>query len=103
MEPSPTHAAIRKQMEVLDKEHRQLIDKRTTLELKNQTLSPVELGRMSEIEFELGLGEFELELRYYEEQKDLKGRPWKERADDTLRRAARLTQFRFLSNAFAVV
>jgi hypothetical protein len=90
-------------MAALDKEHRTLVEKQAALELKNQTLSPNEIERLRETEFELALGEFELELRYYEEQKDLKGRPWKDRKDEALQKTVRLTQFRFLSNAFSVV
>jgi hypothetical protein len=84
-------------------EYQALIKKRSDLELKNQTLSTAEQERVKEIEFEQAIGVFELKLRYYEEQKDEKGRPWKDRKDEALRRSVRLTDFRFLTNAFLVV
>jgi hypothetical protein len=103
MAPSATHESIRKQMDQLAKEYRTLTDKQKAIELKGQNLSPAESARIREIESELALADFEIRMRYYEEQKDEKGRPWKDRKDEADQRAVRLNQFRFLANAFAVV
>jgi hypothetical protein len=103
VEKSADQAALKKQMKELADEHERLVNKRDQLELKNQTLSPAENARLKEIEFELGLANLELQLRFYEDQRDKDGRAWKERVSPDAQRRARVNQFHYVLNAFLVV
>jgi outer membrane protein TolC len=100
------HKAVKDRLKRYGDERQKLLDARAELELKGQDLSPAEAARLREVEFEIGLGEFELELRYYEEQRERRGtspRAWKDIKDPEIRRRARINQFGDVYTAFVVV
>jgi hypothetical protein len=105
LEKSKDHKAVEDRLSGLRKQRQQLLDKQSDLELKNQELSAAEKASLNELEFEIGLGEFERHLRYYEEQREYpSGKAWKElyKDPDRLRRL-RIAQFRDLFTDFIVV
>jgi hypothetical protein len=85
---------LQKRLASLRAEHRQLLDKKTDLETKGQTLSTAEQQRQSELEFEITLGVFEGVLREYESQ------PWKNVLDPQVQRRRQQLGFRYVVNAF---
>ncbi|HMF14326.1 MAG TPA: hypothetical protein VKE94_18545, partial [Gemmataceae bacterium] len=106
LDRTANHKALEDLLKRLGTERQKLLDKQAELELKNQTLSPAEVARLKEAEFEIALGEFERELRYYEEQREWRGtspKPWKEYKDEDVRRRVRVRQFGYVYTAFAVV
>jgi hypothetical protein len=85
-------------------EHRKLLDQKTDLETKGQTLSPSDEQRLKRVEFEIELGEFEKLLREYEAQ------PWKKPSkpgdavpEPAQQRKRQQAMFRYLVNAFTLV
>src|SRR5262249_29495602 len=103
LEHTKEETAVTNRISALNKERQGILDKQADLELKGQQLSPAEVVRLREVEFEIGLGQFEYALRFYEQQRDYKDRPWKDRADQDVRRRIRVGQFRDVLNGFAVV
>jgi hypothetical protein len=75
-------------------ERRRLLDKRTDLETKGQTLSATDQQRLDTLDFEIDLGELEKVLREYESQ------PWKDVADPVLRGRRQQVAHRYVVNAF---
>jgi outer membrane protein TolC len=65
---------IKSRMEKLNQERRRLLDHKTDLEMKGQTLSMDEAGSLREADFESDLGNLEQILRRYE------ARPWEKLA-----------------------
>jgi hypothetical protein len=74
-------------MRQLADERRKLLDKKTELEKKNQSLSPAEQERQNVLEFEIALGSLERNLRIYE------GQPWKTIQDPDRQQRRRATLF----------
>jgi outer membrane protein TolC len=75
-------------------ERRRLLDRRTDLETKGQSLSAADQQRLDALSFEIDLGQFEKALRDYESQ------PWKNVADAALRRRQQQLTFRYVVSAF---
>jgi hypothetical protein len=88
---------LRDRLEQLDKEKRKLLDLKTDLELKGQSLSPEQLRALDENAFEADLASLETVLREYE------ARPWQKLEKEKERRAAQLDRFRRVSNAAVAV
>ncbi len=88
---------FQKRLSAYREERRQLQNKRTDLETKGQTLGAADQKRLDEIEFEIGLADFETQLRRYESQ------PWKAVADPELRRRQQQSEFRYVVNQFILV
>jgi outer membrane protein TolC len=106
LEKAGDHKAVKDRLKRFGDERQKLLDARAELELKGQELGPAEAARLKEVEFEIALGEFELELRYYEEQRERRGtspRAWKDIKDPDIRRRARINQFGDVYTAFVVV
>jgi hypothetical protein len=85
---------LQKRLESLGAENRRLLDRKTDLETKGQTLSPGDQQRMNELEFEITLGGFERVLREYEAQ------PWKKVLEPQVGRRRQQLGFRYVVNAF---
>ena len=88
-----TDAELKARLDSLGQERRKLLDAKTDLETKGKTLSPQELGRLREGEFEGDLGSLEQILRRYET------RPWEKLAKEELRRQDRTKLFRLVAYA----
>ena len=84
-------------LEKLNKERRQLLDAKTELEMKGKTLSPEELNRLHEGDFEADLGGLEQILRRYEIK------PWEKLAREDLRRQDRTKLFRSVAYSAEIV
>jgi outer membrane protein TolC len=78
-------------------ERRKLLDRKTDLGLKNQTLSDRETRRLREVEIEGDLGALEQVLRRYE------ARPWEKRTTELARRQDRNKLFRLVAYSAEVV
>jgi hypothetical protein len=106
LDKAKDHKALEDQLKRLDGERLKLLAIKAELEVKGQAFSPADAARLLEVEFEIGLGLFEKELRYYEEQRQWKGtnpRPWKDIKDPAVRQRARTGQFGDVYGAFVVV
>jgi hypothetical protein len=79
-----TEDGLRKRLEQLGEERRRLLAHRDDLLSKGQPLSPEEQQRLSELSFEIDLGNFENQLRQYETQ------PWKKATNPTSRQQLEL-------------
>ncbi len=78
-------------------ERRRILEKLADLETKGQTLSAADQQRLSTLNFEIDLGDFETVLREYESQ------PWQNVLDPQLRRRQQQAKFRYVVNAFILV
>ncbi|HEX4590372.1 MAG TPA: hypothetical protein VH120_10615, partial [Gemmataceae bacterium] len=81
----------------LGAERRQLLDRRADLERVGQRLSAADEARLTQLDFEDTVAEFEQVLREYE------ARPWANFADETRRREAQAIRFRIVINDFDLV
>src|SRR5205823_846179 len=88
-----TREYLRDRLDQLGKEKRKLLDLKTDLELKGQSLSPEQVRALDENAFEADLIELEQQLRQYE------ARPWLKLETEKERRAAQLDRFQRVSNA----
>lgn len=86
-----------KQMARYLDERRRLLDKKTELETKEQTLSTADQERLDRLESEIVLGTFESQLREYESQ------PWKKLTNPDLQKRQQQSQFRYILNSFILV
>jgi hypothetical protein len=75
-------------------ERRQLLDRRADLERLGQTLSAEDEARLTRLDFDENLADFEQALRDYESQ------PWAAIADENRRREAQTIRFRIVINDF---
>src|SRR5579871_4764 len=89
--------ALQKQLSSYRAERRQLLEKQTDLEMKGQTLGQGEQRRLSELSFEIDLGEFEAVLREYESQ------PWRKVTDPEAQRRQQQSRYRYVVNAFILI
>jgi hypothetical protein len=78
-------------------ERRRILDKKTDLETKGESLSPADERRLNTLNFEIDLAEFEKTLREYESQ------PWKNLADPVLRNRQQQLKYRYVVSAFILV
>jgi hypothetical protein len=100
------HKAINDRLKRLGDERQKLLDLQADSELKHQTLAPADVQRLKEDEFEIAVGNLELELRNYEAQRQWRGpkpRLWKDIKDPTIRRRAQMDQFHQVYFAFVAV
>jgi hypothetical protein len=88
---------LQKRLESYGEERRRLLAKRDDLLAKGQTLSETDQQRLDELEFEIGLGAFENELRKYESQ------PWQKVLDPQVRSRRQQLGFRYVVNEFVSV
>jgi hypothetical protein len=92
-----TPQEIKAQLDQLATERRKLLDLKTDLETKGQTLGAGEQKRLRDIDFESDLGTFEQQLREYE------ARPWDKDPDRTRQLRQKTILFRFVLNGFVLV
>src|SRR5262249_20297026 len=85
---------LTKRLADLREERRRLQDRQTDLQMKGQALSAAEQQRLTDVESEISLGEFERTLREYESQ------PWKAVLDPGGRARRQQLGFRYVVNAF---
>lgn len=78
-------------------ERRKLQDKQTDLETKGKSLSAADAERLTTLDFEIDLGDFEKVLREYESE------PWKKLADPEARRRQQEGRFAAVVPAFIIV
>jgi hypothetical protein len=78
-------------------ERRNIQNRQAELEAKGQTLSKEDQDRLSAIEDEISLGDYESQIREYESQ------PWKSIVDPAIQRRAQQSQFRYVINKFILV
>ena len=88
---------LKKRLSDYAAERQKILDLKTDLEVKGQTLSAADQARLTDVENEIDLGSFEQTLRDYEAQ------PWKQETDPQRRRTRQGNLFRFVLNAFALV
>jgi hypothetical protein len=88
---------VKERLETLRLERRKLLDLKTDLELKGQTLSEADQARLSQAEFESDVGSLEEVLREYEK------RPWEKLAKEEQRRLDRTKKFRLVAYDAEVV
>jgi len=79
-----TADGLQKRLEQLGEERRRLYARRDDLQAKGQALPAEDQQRLNELSFEIGLGNFEKQLRQYESQ------PWKKAANPTARQQLEL-------------
>jgi hypothetical protein len=92
-----TGVEVQKRLAGYREERRRLLDKKTELENKNQTLSEADQQQLNRLSFEIDLADFEMVLRDYESQ------PWKKAATPELQHKQQQAQFHYVVNAFIVV
>jgi hypothetical protein len=78
----------------IGEERRQLLGRKTDLERAGKVLPPADETRLTQLEVDDGITEFEQLLREYENQ------PWNAQADPVRRREAQTIRFRIVINAF---
>jgi outer membrane protein TolC len=88
---------LQKLLASYSEERRRLLEKKTDLENKGQTLSAADQQRLSTLNFEIDLGLFERELREYESQ------PWRNVLNPEVRRRQQQAKFRYVQNRFILV
>jgi hypothetical protein len=88
---------LQKQLETHGVVRRGLLDTKTDLETKGETLSPADQQKLDELDFEISLGEFEKQLRNYE------SRPWQKFVDPQIRNRQQQLDFRYVVNKFVFV
>jgi hypothetical protein len=88
---------IQNRLDKLRAERNKLLDLKTDLELKGQSLQPTDAARLRENEFEADVAGFEQVLRSYE------AKPWEKLKDDLARRQERNKRFRLLSYSAQIV
>jgi outer membrane protein TolC len=88
---------LRKRQATLREERRLLLGKRTDLEVKGQTLSPADQQRLADLESEIDLSDFELNLREYE------SRPWNKIITPAVQAIVQQKSYQYLKNYFVVV
>jgi hypothetical protein len=88
---------LRKRLASDSTDVRRLLDRKTDLEVKGQSLTPAEEQRLHDLEFEITLGGFERTLREYESQ------PWKKSPAPAVQRRQQQLGFRYVVNAFIIV
>jgi outer membrane protein TolC len=85
---------LQRRLAELAAERRRLLDRKTDLESKGQSLSAAEQQRVDTLSFEIDVGQFEKLLRDYESQ------PWKNEANEGVRRRQQQLSFRYVVSAF---
>jgi outer membrane protein TolC len=85
---------LRKRLASYAEERRRLLDRKSDLETKGQSLSPAEQQRVNELSFEIDLGTFETALREYESQ------PWRKLPTPEAQRRDQQRGFRIVQNTF---
>jgi hypothetical protein len=88
---------LQKRLTAFRDEHRQILDRKTELEMKGQALAAPQQQRLREVEFEISLGLFESTLRDYESQ------PWRKVLEPQVRARQQQLGFRYVVNAFILV
>jgi hypothetical protein len=92
-----TEKELNARLEKLREERRTLLDRKTDLELKGQTLSEADARRLRNSEIEADLGALEQILRRYE------AKPWEKLARPEARRADRIKLFRLVAYSSEIV
>jgi hypothetical protein len=90
-------AYLRDRVTELGKARQKLLDLKTDLELKGQSLSPEQAAALSAMDFEADLAGLEQLLRMYE------ARPWQKLEKETQRRAEQDKRFRLLAYGVGLV
>jgi hypothetical protein len=90
-------AELRKRLLALGEERRRLLDRKTDVEFRGQTLPAAEQQRLDRLTFEIDLGNFEAVMREYESQ------PWKNVLNAEVRRRQQQARYRYVNNAFILV
>jgi hypothetical protein len=88
---------LQKRLSAYGEERRRLLERQADLETKGQALNATERERLSTLNFEIDLGNFETVLREYEAQ------PWRNVMDPQLRRRQQQAKYRYVVNAFILV
>ncbi len=88
---------LRKRLAAYGEERRRILDKQTELETRGQALGDADKRRLSEVNDDIDLGEFEGILRAYEAQ------PWKALTDPDLRRRRQQQAYAALANQYVVL
>ncbi len=88
---------LKGRLDVLAKEHRKLLDRKTDLEMAGKELSADDQRQLREGDFEADLGSLEQILRRYET------RPWEKLEKEDQRRQDRTKHFRLVSYAAEIV
>lgn len=89
--------AVRERLARLGEERRRLLDRQADLEKQGKALPAADRRRLTELDFEIDLGNFERSLRIYEQQS------WKGVADPARRRRQQQALFRDVHSAVALV
>jgi outer membrane protein TolC len=88
---------LKARIEKLGQQRRMLLDQKTDLEMKGQTLTPEDARILSEADFESDLGGLEQILRRYE------ARPWEKQAKEEQQRQDKSKLFRLVAYASELV
>jgi len=88
---------VKARIEKLNQQRRMLLDQKTDLEMKGQTLTPEDARTMSDADFESDVGGLEQVLRRYE------SRPWEKQAKEEQQRQDRLKLFRLVAYSAEIV